>query len=408
MISQCLKCKGRLFCGRESCRILDKYSRQKKVASQLKGKSFSGSSPPSVFVSWKNYPKVNLAPVSPPFISQEADLYDNPEKWFGLAAERIISYRESLIMGQKRIDVHSAANPGKQLTEIQEMVMASRPVAIEVELKKIPDLKLSFSDTLAPMGPSALLDKFSLTENPRIPKKIDYLVSDTEVKALTGIMELYDARTPVHSLTKLLSAGLLGVQKNRRLVPTRYSITAIDSNVSQKLINEIKYFPEINEIQLFRNDFVGNYFFILLIPGCWSFENLECWYSGSLWQPGEADLHIIQDHEFFEGRTTYADNVMGAYYAARLGVCEHLKKIKRQASVLVFREILPEYNCPLGVFVIRETVRHAFESKPLSFQSLDLALKYIDSKLKAPLKKWVQASQLLDRIKHQKKIVEWL
>ena len=40
--------------------------------------------------------------------------------------------------------------------------------------------------------------------------------------------------------------------------------------------------------------------------------------------------------------------ITGAYYSARLAVAEHLKRIRRQASAIVFREITPEYKIPMG------------------------------------------------------------
>ncbi|MDO8624526.1 MAG: hypothetical protein Q7R47_00430, partial [Candidatus Diapherotrites archaeon] len=54
--------------------------------------------------------------------------------------------------------------------------------------------------------------------NPKIPKKADYLSSDTAVKSNTAVRELYDDGLPVHYLYKILSAGTLGVWVIRETV----------------------------------------------------------------------------------------------------------------------------------------------------------------------------------------------
>ena len=71
---------------------------------------------------------------------------------------------------------------------------------------------------------------------------------------------------------------------------------------------------------------------------------------------------IAQNYEPFNGRTSYADECAGAYYAARLGALEYLDRINRQAKVLILRDVKPEYWAPLGVWIIRETVRNGFNS----------------------------------------------
>ncbi|MFH1544743.1 MAG: hypothetical protein ABIE23_01450 [archaeon] len=301
----CLYCKGRLLCGLKKCKVLERYNNIKKVTSNLKGTSFSGSSPPSLFVSWTNYPNVSLAPLSSPVINSNAALLDNPEKWFGLDEGKIISFREQLISSRKSFDVSSASNPSRLLSEIQEMTMSIKPVEVGIELKKKPIPRLSFDSFSAPLGPIAPLKKFSLEENPHIERKVDYIVGDTDLKAIEGVKELYKENFPVHFLYKLLSGGLLGVKRKRKLTPTRWAITAIDSQLSIELIKKIKSFKELSSIQLFTSSFLDNHFFVLLIPGEWSFEQLEAWKPGSSWTLEEKEPNIIADHEFFKGRKEY-------------------------------------------------------------------------------------------------------
>ena len=82
---------------------------------------------------------------------------------------------------------------------------------------------------------------------------------------------------------------------------------------------------------------------------------------GSVWNPHEdRGYRIASDREGFEGRTSYVDETSGAYYAARLGVLEHLRDRDRQAKVLVLRHVTADYWGPAGVWQVRETVRNAF------------------------------------------------
>ena len=403
----CIKCKGKLLCGLKSCPILEKHSFYQSADSIVKGTSFEGSSPPSVFVSWKNYPNISVAPLTPPETENTA-LMDSPEKWFGLPQERIISMRQQLIRPNKRIEASAASNPSYDLVEIQELAMSAEPVLVNVDLKKRLSTGLYFDEGVAPLGPSGLLKKFSLQENPSIPSKVDYLVSDTNVKSQIALMELYNSKIPVSSLQKLLSAGTLGVKKNRKLVPTRWSITAVDSNISKELVNErVKHFQQIGELELYHSNYLDNDFWVLLLPRQWGFEQLEAWSPGGSWAANASSPTIIQDHEFYNGRKSYASNVEGAYYASRLAVAEHLLKRRRQAACIVFREIGSDYQIPLGVWQIRENVRNALTKKPLSFSSISLVLVFLSRKLKISIKRYEKESKLLDNFKHQKIICEW-
>ncbi|MBN2067867.1 MAG: hypothetical protein JW744_05350 [Candidatus Diapherotrites archaeon] len=404
----CVKCKGKLLCGMSYCPILQKHSTQKNVVSKIRGNRFTGSSPPSLFVSWNNYPKVQIAPLSPTEV-MDSELFDAPEKWFGLTQDKIVSFREQLLRSNKQANVFDAAKPSYELLGMQELVMATRPTAIDVKLKSSPVPQLSFHEGAAPHGPSAPLVEMRFEENPKISRKIDYAVSDTDMKSSDALLCLYNAGFPVSRLDKLLSAGTLGIGKDRKLVPTRWSIVASQDTIGKALIEEIKYFQQLGEIELFTSEYVGNRFFVLLIPGAWAFENLETWIPGSMWyqEKDTSKVHVTQDHEFYTGRKGYASNVEGAYYAARLSVCEHLKKIKRQAAALVFREITPEYNIGLGNWVIQESVKNALSKNPMHFSSLSLALAFVERKLQTPFKLWKKESKLLDFLQHQKRLADF-
>ncbi|MBU2476832.1 hypothetical protein KKG83_05155, partial [Candidatus Micrarchaeota archaeon] len=105
---ECIKCKGRLLCGLSSCKVLDRHKHKTRILSGIKSNSFDGSSPPGLFVSWQNYPKVDLAPLSSFSSISDIEVFDEPENWFGLPSEKIVSMRESLILSGKKTSVFSA------------------------------------------------------------------------------------------------------------------------------------------------------------------------------------------------------------------------------------------------------------------------------------------------------------
>ena len=111
------------------------------------------------------------------------------------------------------------------------------------------------------------------------------------------------------------------------------------------------------------------------------------------------------DWEPWEGRTTYADNVTGAYYAARLSVLEHLAQRQRQALPIVYREITDAYLFPLGVWVIRESVRLALEAKPRCFDNLEAAVRAVSMECGEPA--WHRDSRLLREARVQRRLLDY-
>ena len=275
--------------------------------------------------------------------------------------------------------------------------MSKRSVDIEAHYLKPIHVGVAFSDTTAPSGPSATVESIKLAENPNTSRKVEYVVSDNSFKAQGAMNYLYKKKTGERTITQLLSAGLLGVKRERKLVPTRWAITAVDDSLGKQLIRKIKQFPLIDAPVLFRGNYLDNFFWILIFPRPWSYELLELWHPRSVWSQGSA-VSVGHDFEDYFGRKTYASDTQGAYYAARLTVLEYLEKIKKQASVLVVREILPDYWAPLGVWVIREAVRGAFKNKGTVVEKKQSLVQQIERELKAKRTKWQDNSQLLKQI----------
>jgi len=180
----------------------------------------------------------------------------------------------------------------------------------------------------------------------------------------------------------------------------------VDSTISKGQINQIKLYPEINEYRVYESQYLDNRFEVLMIPGAWSYEAMEAWYPGTMWNPSGSHTIMFSDWEGYEGRTKYA-KIGGCYYAARLAVGELLTKERRQASVVVLREAHPGYIMPVGVWQVRENVRNAMKQKPLKYETLEEVLARIASRFEIPMEYWIQHSNLLQDALFQKRITDY-
>ncbi len=390
-----------------------------------------GASPPGFFVGHFNYPNVYLGPLVP-FQEFETGLdisdyhlLDAPELWFGKTIVDVIRYRSSLVrsnfktnvfIGRKSKKTTPSLKTQKLLETSQELSMAARPVDTETKLERM-SLRMMMDNHALPMGPSGMTEKIEITENTKVHPQVDYCVSDTDLKASEAVSEnlYFKGHVPESTIERVFSAGLLGEKNRRRIVPTRWSITAVDDIISKALIKEIKKFPEINDYQIFEATYLDNHFKILLFPGKFIYEMNEVWAPNTLWNISldgknrNLKPQIMTDFEFYSGRKSYASNITGAYYAARKSVCEYLYKIRRQARVLIFREVSGGYVVPLGVWVIRETVNNAmFTTDPTKLDNFNDSVKAMTDGFMVDYKYWKKSSKLINFIKTQKTLDTFL
>ncbi|UYP48345.1 DNA repair protein NreA [Candidatus Lokiarchaeum ossiferum] len=441
-VNICIKCKGaRLLCGKSQCPILMKNSILKSTLTidpkEIKSnQNIFGASPPAVFVGHVGYPRVNIGPLLPIgeyAVEKNTGFLDSPESWFGKPLEEIVKYRSGMVRSNFSIGVRYQDNIDKILGDLnrtnrkmlestQELTMASNSVDTEAKLSHIR-VSMRYDSSSAPNGPSGRAEKIDVIDNVKVLKPVDKVISDKDLKsseAIYGYLYKSDDISTT-SMQRLLSAGLLGVKKNRRLVPTRWAITAVDTIISKSVAKSIKHYPSIDKYYTFTNDYLDNHFIILFMPGPWAFEMNEHWHSESIWNQDIFGLYptniaepvIVNDYELENGRKKYADNITGAYYAARKEIVEFLSKSRRQSRAIVFREIRGGYILPLGVWVIRETVRQALQngwkgSNVIQHESLKDALQVINNRFKVPLKHWLKASKLVPYSKTQKRLDFWI
>lgn len=402
---RCILCKGsRLLCGKTMCPVLVRFYSQMKTRPLIDTLKLEGSSPPSLFVGRSGYPKVCVGPLISP-IHGDTFLFDTPELWSGKSIEEIADFRSQLVRGKYRVHIKDVNKNNKILDSIRELALAKISVDTEVEFVKKPSSTLVLGSEIQPFGPSAPLKNMDVS-SVRTDQRIEKTYSDTDLKAVEAVIQLYKKGVLISKIQRAFSAGLFGIEKNRRFVPTRWSITAVDDIVSKSLVEKVKNYRLINEYRVYYHKALDNRWIVLMVPSYWSYELIEAWYPGTTWNPGSNKIAMYSSFERYEGRTTYAE-IGGCYYAARVACSEALIGEKRQASIIVLREVHPGYIMPVGVWNVRENVKLTLRNKPLKFNRLKEALSYISTKLDIPLSEWIKNSYTLWNILHQRKLSEF-
>lgn len=371
----CIPCKGsKYLCGRNYCPLLIKLLKYSKV-NLLNSEIIEGTSPPSIFVGRQNYPKVRVGPLLPAKFG-ETEIYDIPEAWINLRIEDILNFRYELIRSYKQVNVNTAIDPEYWIVDIQDILLSSKGIDLSIKLMKKPSKAFLQDDILPPMGPSAPFEKFEVLSIGSSEKYAEKVYYDYDLNATKAMIYLYNNGVYVSRISKLLSAGMLGFKKERKLVPTRWSITAVDDTISKNLVSKIKDFPEIGKIRVFHKKLHLNNFIVVMFPEKWSYEWIEAWYPNTTWNVDSNKVSIESDYEGYFGRKDYA-KLGGCYYSVRLAVSEYLFNQRRQAKVLAIREILPGFITSTGVWFVRESIRNLLKEKYLEFDDFKEAFEYI-------------------------------
>jgi hypothetical protein len=234
----------------------------------------------------------------------------------------------------------------------------------------------------------------SLSGSARVERAVDRVTSDTDLGATEACVTLMESDIDVYQIAKLMTAGLLG--RRRHFVPTRWAITAVDDTLSVQMKRAIAGFPPLEEIRLFSAELFGNRIVCILVPGDWKYEMIEKWGKHTLWG-GDQDI-IVQDREGMK-KKGYSP-ISGAYYSARLAVCEYLIQVHRSARVILVRSISSDYWAPLGTWVIREATRRAMAQPLHHCATLDSAIEEASARL--GFSQWVHHSTLIPEMMTQR------
>lgn len=364
---------------------LKKLTASMYIPSQDVGRELEGSTPPSVFIGSWNYPRVYAGPMISP---QHGDtmIMDRPESWIPekKSQEEIIRYRLNLIRGKREVKVTELDCRFSEM--LRDISLSASSIESEAQFIQAPR-GMSFSDEHTPFGPSAPLERFEIG-NSRWDRDLEKVYYDGDLKAADAVEDLHHSGLPFSSIQKAFSVGAMGTKKRRRLVPTRWSITACDSILGDRLLGSVRDYDPIDCCQVRESAGLNNYYAVILLPTTWQYE----WMEAFLHIMGNEEL-MFSDFEDNSGKRGYS-RVGGCYYSCKMAVLEALAREKKQAGAIILREAYRGY-VPLGVFNVRENVRNAMQKKPLEFESLKAALGYVSTRLELPVKQFIRQSDLL-------------
>ncbi len=371
------------MCGIAPCPLLAEVRSMLPAAQASSVVEMVGPSPPSLFVGRHGYPDVRAGLTASLTPDDPADSFGDPAELFGRPLEEVAARHANLVTGGRKMRVSSAVCPDLVLEATQLIAKASSSVDVELDFARPVAIggNPTFDSMSTPLGPSGEVLRAEVVGHANVSRKIDSITGEADVLASDAMGELVESGTGEAQISRMLSSGLLGRAKSRKLVPTRWGITATDDTLGKRLWESVRDLPSLDKVLVFEAIYLDNRFHVVLTPGTWAFHMMEAWTGGSLWSDGGS---VLGDWEEGCPRTNYASRVTGAYYSARLGVLEYLESIGRSGACLVWRDIGPGYWAPVGVWLIRETVRDALKGKGRKFDSVDEAVRFISNRVSSP------------------------
>ncbi len=324
---------------------------------------------PNVFIGKAGYPKVRAGILATP----HDDEHDAPAAWaaHGTPIPEIVRRRTELVNSFTVSDIKAH---GRFTDLLRDVSVAKRSVDVELTLARPVVHRLTINEDAAPHGPNVSLTGGRITQNVPVDTRVDKAASAADLTASDAIARLAKGGVDGYYLTKAFSMGNFGVAPERKLVPTRWSITAVDDIQAKELLVRVRE-ARVGDCVAYYGGHLGNWYLLLCFDAPWQYELVEQYI-------GAKGAQAWTDHEPHQGRHDYAANTAGGYYAARLPIVERFADEGKQRAVLAIRIITDEYTTPLGVWVCREAVRKSLSATPLRFADRSLLVQYARESLK--------------------------
>ncbi|ABU82023.1 Nre family DNA repair protein [Ignicoccus hospitalis] len=340
----CARCKGyRRLCGARRCPILERV--RSFYSAGWDSRRPEGPTPPSPLVGEAGYPKVPVSLGISPY--GDPTVRDSPELWArgGFDLEAVAKLRMEMIFPFKKFD---ARRPEELLKgDLLWGAVSERPVDAEAKALGRP-LPPSLDGILAPVGASVRAEEIKVIDNPKVDPLLERRSSEG-LKAEEAVKELFRKGRSIYLIQKAFSVGMFGVKK--RLVPTRWAITAVDVAVAKAIKEDMKGLPWVGGPKVGVYSHYGNVYKVLLVPGPPIVEMVEVWEPRSLWTPKEVTIY---NYEGPTARSKALDPDDGGFHALKVGVLKALKERGVSATALVIRRVTPDYYLPLGAWQVRE------------------------------------------------------
>lgn len=367
---------------------IDFYNEIKKYQKTLKPTKEIEGYGASAIVGEKNYPQLKIYNSSN---EDKESSFLNSNKIVKKDYSQIIKHKAKNILGNTN-NIYIKKTNDKVLNQIQDIYKARK----EVEFTSKFESELKFNKPIINklsgiLGTKNELLNVELNENAKTSKQIEKY-STNDIKSKEAVIRLYEKGINESQIINLLTLGNFGVEINKKIVPTRWAITAYDKTIENHLYNKILKYKLIENYELYFQKDKGNSFLIILFPDTYSAENYEFMTN---WQASDY-VGINNKLKKIEPDTA------GGLFATKLAINEHLNKRKKQAQYICLRYI-DNYEVPLGVVFVRETIREAMKNKKFITSNF-IELKSFLNQNYNLFNEYFLSSQTLKEKKNQKKL----
>lgn len=370
---------------------LDFYRQIKLYQAELKPTKEIDGFGSSAIVGEKNYPNLKIhnistEDVSNSFLKTSEIVKKDYSEIVKLKAKNILGSTEQTYV--KKFD-------DRINQEISDIYKAK----FEVEFNSKFDKELKFDKVLVNkvsgiVGSKNSLVSLKANSNISTSKQIEKY-TQTDIRSKEAVISLYERGVNEHQIINLLALGSFGVTLNKKLVPTKWAITAFDQIIEKYLHSKLVKYNSIEKFEVYYHKDKGNSFVIVLLPDIFLGEVVEAW-----------ENVVERDYCDFNNKLDKAEpECAGGYFATKIGIFESLNERKRQAQFVSLR-FIKDYELPLGVVFVRECVRLAMKNKVFSCSNLDDVKKFLFEKYNVHYNLFSNSKLLVER-KVQKRLKEF-
>lgn len=334
------------------------YDEIKKYQSNLKPTKEIEGFGSTAIVGEKSYPELKVYNISN---SDKDASFFNTSKNVKKEYSDIVKLNAKNIMGNTN-KIYIKHTNTRILNNIQNVYKSKS--AVEFASKFENELKFNkpvINKLSGMLGTKNELKQISLNENTKTSKQIEKYTTN-DIKSREAMINLYKRGTSEQQIINLLSLGQFGVQTNKKIVPTKWSNTAYDKTIEQYLHKKLITYKIIDNYEVYFYEDKGNSFLVILSPSAYCLESIE---KMSNWFGVDFANHKNKLLEKDEPETA------GGFYATKIAIFEALEKRKRQASIICIR-LIDNYEIPLGVVFVRESVRECMKIQNQIFKTSKL------------------------------------
>lgn len=324
------------------------YKELKLAQSKLKNtKEIEGYASGSI-VGEKNYPFLKIHSVSNENKKSSFFKLNNLVK---KNYNDIIKIKAKSILGSTQ-ETYIKKTKERVNNELQNIYKSKKAIEFTSEFEKeIKFDKIIINKLSGILGSKNELKSIILNQNPPTSKQIEKF-TQKDIKSKQAIISLYEKGINEQQIINLLALGSFGIDINKKLVPTKWAITAYDQTIEKHLFNKIKKNKIIQNYEIYLHQDKGNFFIIILTSDILNGEIIEKFEGGS---PSD-----YFDHENKLDKKEPATS--GGYFSTKLGIFEHLCQKNKQAGIISIR-IIEDYDIHLGVIFVRECARQAMKNR---------------------------------------------